>query len=210
MRLSKLTWCGILCLTIGPSIYMGRVAWIQTRTRVPVDMPIHLRPGHVRTPPFRTNENWPFEIMVEVRPSIPAPKWICLLGSDIPSDQCTEPPVIQAAWVLSTDGQVVAQGETSREGLLGGDEGGIPYRSIGSVDLKKGRSYVLDVDFSKDGSKLDSIDPHLKVEAQSGTFYEDASLGLLLFYAEPCTGLTLLGVGIVIFSGVRYWRSKRL
>jgi len=43
----------------------------------------------------------------------------------------------------------------------------------------------------------------------TGGFYEDAWIGLFLFYLLPSASLVLLGIGALIYSGVRHhWGSK--
>lgn len=132
------------------------------------------------------------------------------MGFDIQSDNCTEPTVIRANWVLSDNGKIVARGATSRRLLLGGGWEGGGFRSLGGADLKKGHSYVLDVDFTEDGSILDVTDPHLAVVAEDGGFYENELISLFVFYFLPCASAVLMGLGILTFSGVRHHRRSKL
>jgi hypothetical protein len=132
------------------------------------------------------------------------------MGFDIPSDNCTEPTVIRANWVLSDDGKFAARGETSRRLDLGGGWEGDGFRRLGGADLKKGHSYVLDVDFTEDGSIMDVTNPHLAVVAIDGGFYEDAFIGLFVFYFLPCASAVLMGLCILTFSGVRHYRRSKL
>lgn len=215
MRISKLTWSGILCVTLGVSVFLGRYAWIESRTNQPVNMPVSLKPGHVRTPRFHINKDWPFEFRVAAKGRIDHHRLICLMGFDIPSDNCTEPTVIRANWTLSDDGESVAHGETSRNLDLGGYEGDghsemTAFRRLGGSDLKRGHSYVLDVNFTGDGSLLAAADPHLAVVAIDGGFYEDAWIGLFVFYLLPCASAVLIGLCILTFSGVRRYRRSKL
>lgn len=178
-------------------------------------MPVSLKPGHVRTPRFHINKDWPFEFRVSAKGRIDRHRLDCLMGFDIPSDNCTEPTVIRANWSLTCDGEFVAQGETSRHLDLGGYEGDghsemAAFRRLGGFDLKKGHSYVLDVNFTEDGSILAVADPHLAVVAIDGGFYEDALIGLFVHYLLPCASAVLMGLGILTFSGVRHYRRSKL
>jgi hypothetical protein len=178
-------------------------------------MPVSLEPGHVRTPRFHINKDWPFEFRIEAKGRVDHHRLVCLMGFDIPSDNCTEPTVIRANWVLFDDGRLVAQGETSRNLDLGGEGGGghsevTAFRRLGGFDLKKGHRYVLDVNFTQDGTILAVTDPHLAVVAIVGGFYENAWIELFLFYLLPCATVVLLGTGILIYSGVRHYGRLKL
>jgi hypothetical protein len=214
MGISKLTWIGICCVMLGVGTFLGRYAWIETRTNQPVHMRVSLKPGHVRTPRFHINKDWPFEFRVDAKVHSDHHQVVCLMGYDIPSDECTEATVIGANWVLFDNGRFVAQGETNRDLDLGGEEGNgstvTAYRRLGGFDLKKGHSYVLDVNFTKDGSILAVTDPHLTVVAIDGGFYKDAFIGLFVFYSLPCALIILVGLSLLTFSVARYCRrSKR-
>jgi len=204
-----------MCVALGLSVFFGRYTWIETRTNQPVYIPVSLKPGHVRTPRFHINKNWPFEFRIEAKGHVDHHRVICLMGYDIPSDNCTEPTVIRANWVLSDDDKFVARGETSRDLDLGGEEGDghsdvTAFRRLGGADLKNGHNYVLDVDFTEDGSILAVTDPHLSVVAIDGGFYEDAWIDLFIFYLLPCACTVLFGLGILTFSWVRHIRRLRL
>jgi hypothetical protein len=173
-------------------------------------MPVSLKPGHVRSPRFHINKDWPFEFRIEGKGRIDHHRLVCLMGLDLPSDNCTEPAVIRANWVLTDEGKFVAQGGTSRDLDLGGEEGGNLERRLGGADLKTGHNYTLDIDFTQDGSVLAAANPHLVVAALSGGFYEDARIGLFLFYLLPCASVVLLGIGILVFSGMRRYRRRKL
>lgn len=203
----------MLCVTLGVSVFLGRYAWIETRTNQPVNMPISLKPGHVRTSRFHINKDWPFEFRVEAKGRIDHHRLICLMGFDIPSDNCTEATVIRANWVLFDDDKLLAQGETNRDLDLGGEERNghselIAFRRLGGSALRRGHNYVLDVDFAEDGSLLTAADPHLAVVAIDGGFYENALTGLFIFYSLPCASVVLLGLCILTFSWVRHRRSN--
>ena len=132
------------------------------------------------------------------------------MGFDIGSDNCTEPTVIRANWVLSDNGKIAASGATSRRLLLGGGGEGDGFRSLGGAHLKEGHNYVLDVEFTEDGSILDVTHPHLAVVAIDDGFYEDALIGLFVFYFLPCASAVLIGLGILTFSGIRHHRRSKL
>jgi len=66
--------------------------------------------------------------------------------------------------------------------------------------------YVLDVNFTRDGTALAVTDPHLKVVV-AGEYYEDEMVAdyvcSLLFFVIEAIGLTL-----IITSAIRYRRER--
>ena len=205
MRLSKLTWSGIVCLGLGIGVFFGWDAWIQTRTNRPVYVPVALRPGHVRTPEFRVNMNATYTLGIEAKKAIPFQTLSCLLGVEWPASKCDRPSVVKGNWVLTSGDEVIARadndiwngGEFSNDTIV---------REIGSFHLEKGRSYVLNADFGGDLSALAATDPHLKIEVGGGRYEDDAVAGFLLFW--PCLALAVFGLTVLLFKVARRLRPK--
>ncbi len=48
-------WLGIVLFTIGATSFFAINYWMETRSFKPVDMPVSLVPGHIRSGPFKIN-----------------------------------------------------------------------------------------------------------------------------------------------------------
>lgn len=87
----------------------------------------------------------------------------CLLGVKFSSQdhKCDKDPVLQANWILWSDGEIIKRGSTYNPGT----SGRWAYDSVDRIleafrgDRKK--KYNLEVNFTKDGRALDVADPHL-------------------------------------------------
>src|SRR5689334_15199522 len=65
MRLSPLTWTGLSLVGVAVIVFGGWALWSETRTYIPVDMPISMTVGHVQTPEFSVNvNNMPYDITI--------------------------------------------------------------------------------------------------------------------------------------------------
>jgi hypothetical protein len=113
--------------------------------------------GHIRTPEFKLNLDAIYLIEIAAdQKKIPPDTLFCLLGYTQYDSQCPNTPsVVEASWVLSSDGQILANGSTTGSRSAGGsvEADGIG-RAIGSFDGEDSRRYVLDVNVLADGSKL--------------------------------------------------------
>ncbi len=198
-RLSKLGWSGVVLLVAGPSIFLGKYVWLKTRTEEPIVMPVSLKPGPVHTRSFRVNEEWPYELVLEVDPGMEGNRVVCLLGADIPSDHCTGPAVVHATWMLRNNGELIASGQDNRQGDLGGDTD----RTLGRFALKKGRAYALDVDFTADGRVLDRLHPRIKVVAIDGGFFEEQWIYLYFLYLPLGVFIAFVGAVILLLASIR-------
>src|SRR5258708_1640117 len=109
---------GFTFVAVGIVVYGIWVLWLIIRTERPVNIPISMAIGHVRTREFKLNMNAPYTIEVEVQKSIPFETLNCLLGtSDAPissdlRDCPNRPSVVKASWILTSDGQLIAQGSS--------------------------------------------------------------------------------------------------
>ena len=159
MTLPRTKLVGVICVAVGLTLYGTWVGCLSTRTERPVDVPISMAIGHVRTPEFKINLNAPFTINVEVQKTIPFETLNCLLGTTMgrTSTDLQECPdkssVVKASWVLTSNGQTVAQGSSDdyRSGAWMNDA---ISRELGHFQSQSGRIYVLDVNVLADGSAL--------------------------------------------------------
>ena len=198
MRL--LTKVGLGFTLAGVILFAGWAGYLVTRSYEPVNMPVTMPVGHVRTKEFRVNIKAPYEIQIEVKKNIPFDTLNCLLGMNTPSGKdCTvTPAVVNAQWTLMSDGEIVQHGSSldSKGGAWTNDT---IDRQIGEFDGKPGHKYQLDVDFLTDAKQLAAGDPHLTV-AVTSDFTEGAMFlsGLII---DPIAGaLFLIGVVCLLIS----------
>ena len=64
------TRIGVALIIIAAAIYGGWEWWMATRTWVPLDMPVSLASGHVRSPEFKINLDAGFWMFVEVETKV--------------------------------------------------------------------------------------------------------------------------------------------
>jgi len=197
---SRIKATGMTLILVGVVAYGLWAVWLSTRNNVSVDIPIRMTVGHVDTPSFKVNRNARYDIEIEVQKRIPFDKLNCLLGTAMKPkstelQECPdEPSVVKAAWVLTSDGQIVAHGssEDHRYGAWGNDW---IARELGSFQSEHGRSYTLGVDVLSDGSALTPGNPHLRIEVLSSV-YEDEMVGTALVML--CSMLFVLVGGILL------------
>src|ERR1700743_1563542 len=185
---SRTKTIGLACVGIGIAVYGIWALWLSSRTNHPVDVPISMVPGHVRTREFKTNLNAPFTIDIEVQKTIPFDTLNCLLGTAMGTmttslQECPDrPSVVKASWVLTSDGGVVAQGSSDdyRSGAWMNDS---ISRELGHFQSQSGRKYVLDVNVLADGAALVPGNPRLKVEVHPEVYEGNMVWSALLFLA---------------------------
>ena len=192
---------GIALITAGIALTAGRIAWSQSRTYVPVDMPVSLSVGHVRTSDFKLNLRKLYLIEIEARKALPFDALNCMLGiKGVISDKCENvPSVLEASWSLSNAGAVVVSGSSTNN--RGGDwTNHTIARQLGSFVAEPGRLYRLDVDVSTDGSSLNQTNPHLKI-AVHPQYYEESALWDIPFF--------LASVVLVVLGATILWKGRR-
>ncbi len=136
--------------------------------RVPLNIPISLATGHVRTPEFKTTGSYPYAIEITARTVLPPTELSCKLGisegPQYPVD-CNKEPLIEADWTVWSGGNVVAHGSSRDLGKEGYCRGNTFGRLIGGFKANKHKTYVIDLNFTRDGSALAIADPHLVVDS---------------------------------------------
>lgn len=207
MRL--LTKVGLGFTLAGVAVFAGWAGYLATRHYEPVNMPVSMSVGHVRTKEFRVNIKAPYAIAIEVRKDIPFDTLNCLLGMNTPSEKdCTgTPSVVNAEWTLISDGRVVQSGSSadSKGGAWANDT---IDRDIGEFDGKPGHIYQVDVNILANGKQLAAGNPHLTV-AVTSDFAEGAMFmsGLIIY---PTVGvLLLIGVALLLVSFISSWWDRR-
>jgi hypothetical protein len=139
----------------------------------PVSMPVSLAVGEVRTPEFVVDLNWIYLIKIEVKKKLLNDELNCLNFYLDPndSDHCDRESPIQASWTLWSDDKVVCRGVSKKDRNFMESVDQVEY-PIGSFKAESGKKYVLEVHFTRDGTRLSVADPHLDVEV-ANSYYEE-------------------------------------
>jgi biopolymer transport protein ExbD len=186
-------WVGIAATLGGTILAAAWAGWTSTRTWLPVDIPVSLSPGHVRTGEFKINlkSNYWVYVLVDKQPGIP-----CLLGFRL--DECNSTPsALRVAWSLSDAGKSVANGgsDIDQRTLEFRDQAG---RGLGFFWVEEGKHYVLDVHVLTDGSRLDVAHPRLRIEELGGRYWE---------YLSSTVFVLFLGMLSVVFGLTLWFRA---
>jgi hypothetical protein len=148
-----------------PAEHYDRKAYPQKYSAVYV--PLSLAMGRVRTAEFTIpkRSEW-YDIMLQFEKPLPLLQMQCMTGTtNGPLDErlCEKgEPILKADWTVWLDGRVV------RWGSIPDNCGCIFiakefFKQIGSFPLEKGKTYVVQVHFTKDGTLLNVANPHLIV-----------------------------------------------
>ena len=206
MPLSRTKFVGLTLIFAGIGAYGAWVLWLTTRTELPVNIPISMAIGHIRTREFELNMSAPYIIAVEVqKKNIPFDTLNCLLGLSMASTSTTlhecpdRPSVVMASWVLTSDGHTVARGSSDdyRSGAWMNDA---ISRELGHFQSQSGRRYVLDVNVLADGALLTPGNPRLRVEVHPEVYEGNIVVSIILFLAMgvlASVGAILLLVSLI-------------
>jgi hypothetical protein len=202
---------GLTFIGLSVAVYAGWGIWLSTRTEVPVNLPITMAVGHIRTSEFKVNLSTTYLIEIEVQKKIPFDTLNCLLGLGMSETssalhECTDrPSVVRASWRLTSIGQTIASGSADDERLGGWGNESIS-RELGRFQSQSGRRYVLDVDVLADGSALAPGNPRLKVEVHPAIYEDDAVSSAIVLLLVGM--LTLIGIILLSISFVQNRRVK--
>jgi biopolymer transport protein ExbD len=146
--------------------------WIDTRIFVPVDIPVSLTPGHIRTGPFRINVEQGYSI------------WIDFDQSTYFNPMCSSYSNLKTTWTLYRDGRVQTQWDAPvlQDGYLEG------------FAATKG-FYDLDVHVLADASCLNANRPRLRVVTSRDN--DSFCAGVLLW---SCAAFVVVGLSLVILG----------
>ena len=188
---------GVALILIAAAIYGVWEWWMATRTWVPIDMPVSLAQGHIRSPEFKINLDAGFWIFVEVETKVDNEGVSCLTGYT--SDYCLKNgvPELRASWTLSDAGRVVARSSTnSCTASLGGTV--TKVCGLGEFRVPAGNHFILNVDLPEDNSHFNGGHPRLTIEQSYYWRFEQERAPLFLFATLFGTiGAVLLVSGIV-------------
>jgi biopolymer transport protein ExbD len=194
---------GVALILIAAAMYGGWEWWMATRTWVPLDMPVSLAQGHIRSPEFKINLDAGFWIFVEVETQVDDEGVSCLIGYT--SDYCRKNGVreLRASWTLSDSGRVVASGSSDRyQGLRGGMLSKV--RGLGNFSVPAGNHFVLDVEFPEDNSHFNGGHPRLAIVQSYYWSFADHRTPVFLF------AMFLGAIGTALFvSGIVENRNRK-
>ena len=194
--LMRIRWIGVTFILAG----MGLYAAVSLRSRVknwtPLDVPISLSRGNtVRSPEFKVDVAGQYFIAISVERKLPLEVMTCLMGMSLQPEKCSNPSVIDEAWVLRSRGEVVAHGVAS--GNTGGD--------LGRFQAEPGRPYDLEVNVRADGQALRAANPHLTVRIHPEISEKYDLQGLPFFLGGQA--LMILGTILLAISAIRNYRG---
>jgi len=151
MRLPGTARVGILVLCLGIVAYGSVYLWVNTRTLSPVDIPVTLGTGHIRTGNFKINVAANFSVQIRIpHPGLPG---------------CGEGNGLRTRRITAIGGHAI-----STPGAWGAGEDGITIGTyLGSFDSRPG-NYNLDIEVLSATQYLNSCEPRLEIEASYGDF----------------------------------------
>jgi len=139
-----------------------------------VDLPVTLEKGTIRSPEF-TVKHKQYIVALQVDNALPLGQTKCMLGVHFAweHDNCELvgfPMAVEAEWTLYTDGQPVAHGTVRGKDTAWETSKSHTSRWIANFMGEKGKKYVLEVTFTKDGTALRVANPRLVVKQNPGSF----------------------------------------
>ena len=134
-----------------------------------VDIPVSLAEGTVRTPEFSPSTHW-YWILVQVEKPLPTPQMGCMLAVTDDSPQSWKDcplsdRLLRADWNVWEDGKIASSGSstTHADAIYTRDS---IFKFLGSFPATSGKTYLVEVRFTKDGTLLNVANPHLIIVKQ--------------------------------------------
>jgi hypothetical protein len=179
----RLLSVGVLMLLMGSALSLFIFIGTEMMNAVPLEVPLVLSAGSLRTPEFRTYLSLPYTVEIAFDTThFSGNDLDCLIGVNIQSvEPCSnEPQILRVKWQLQNDSR------TQRMSLYGA---GYSFHKVelyvGRFDSTVGGKYKLRVDVLQDATRLASARPRLRVVP----------------FLDPYEGELLLG-GLAIYVGV--------
>ena len=130
-----------------------------------IDIAVSLGLGTVRTPPFVTKDA-PYSILIQAEKRLPFQELKCkmaLSSGPLDARTCgTQESLLRAEWRVLQSERVIATGWSSSDGE-GRFEDTHVYKFLGSFMGEPGKSLVVEVTFTRDGTPLNVTNPKLIV-----------------------------------------------
>jgi biopolymer transport protein ExbD len=156
MRVPLTARIGLALILLGVGTHAGIQHWMATRIVYPVDMPISLAAGHIRTGPFRLNLRAAYSVHIGIPSSW---QW------EQAHPECNPYQHLQTRWVLYRDGKIVDRQDEPTT---------LPWPT--SFAGSPG-TYELDLEVLNDFRCADPIGPHLFIIANT-EYYESGAFAL--------------------------------
>jgi biopolymer transport protein ExbD len=168
-------WLGIALVAAGVLLCASSRYWLATRTFVPLDIPVSLARGHIRTGEFKINLDATYFVGIQL-----GANGTGSCGAAYGHD------MVQTLWTVTLDGKTVPPG------------GKLPKAGcdVGMLSGGPGR-YELDIEVVSDTATLDTLNPRLHIETYWWDYAEandtaDDFLALGIFLVVVGTSLLLL------------------
>lgn len=192
VRWSPAAWVGLGLILVSTLWGAAWTVWSSTRIWEPLELPVSLARGHIRTPEFSTNVTGNYSLAVSFE-GLRLQEDFCRLGISI----CDRPSEFEARWIVTQQGKSIAHG--SSEGHYGGPLWVDPSRELGQFHAGS-RTYALDVEIVRGGAGFNSLAPRLVVvelgDARVQSDYLGAMGGLACFFLIPVGTFLLIRVGM--------------
>jgi hypothetical protein len=130
-------------------------------------IPLSLAVGRVRTPEFPAGKQtqW-YDIMLQIEKPLPLLRMKCMVGATagpLDAQDCNgDDPIVRAEWTVWNRGQIVHWGSIPDGCGCAFTDKNI-FKLLGSFPAEAGKTYVVQVHFTKDGKPLNVANPHLIV-----------------------------------------------
>ena len=162
MTLRRKIGIGLLAGAFLP--YAAATLHVYRYTWTPLDYPVHLHRGEIRTPEFTPRVAGTYALFLQIQlHRIELQRQDCLLDMSLlnPSRCAAIPSIIALSWKLWSGSNVIADNTTQQ--TWPGREYGRNYvrREIGRFDCEQGHRYRLSIDFQRDPGELNAANPKL-------------------------------------------------
>ena len=172
-RISRCQLLGVVfgafaAFALAPAVWAAGPICFRCKTQ-PVNMPVSLAVGTVRTPEFLVKDT-DYTIKIRVKRGLPLGQLECMMGVREMGghDHCAMyhwDTVLEVEWTVWDGENVVAQGTThDKDSDLGGVSDDTLDRNLGTFDGEANKKYVVEVRFTKDGTPLSEFKPRLIVQ----------------------------------------------
>ena len=166
-------WISAFLICVGLVLFPAYHHWFATRTWTPVDIPISLAPGHVKTGDFHVNVHAVYYVGIDFQGY-----------NSWQHPNCQDDQVLQTRWWLWRDGRVTATWEDSWGNHWNGvPDGPVESPYLGVFDGSPGR-YNLDVEVASDASCLQRFHPRLRVHADDSDYAANGSINAIALLAS--------------------------
>jgi biopolymer transport protein ExbD len=188
MRLPGTARVGIFALCLGIVVFASVHYWVNTRTLVPLDIPVTLAPGHIRTGDFKIN----VEAYLSVQIRFP-----------YGSAGCGDHEALRTRRLTPIGGQAV-----SVPGWAGATTADVTEGTYLGTFLSKPGHYNLDIEVLSATQYLDTCRPRLDIVASYYDFNKWDSIQVFSFWLSAFC--EVLGVSMLFVFATTHFRKNSL